>query len=253
VVVERIPAPLDVLPFDFFFPGTPVRRADLRGCTLLAANQGQPRVYLVLANSDTVTVPSLQTLFPAAQITYLPVETEALSGDLLRVEIPADAQLPFDLDHQAHFAPSGIILNAYALERSGERLTATLKNGDPHYTVPAGETLTLTQVWQATQAGDTDLTIFTHVGSGEPVAQGDGPPCAWFMPTSSWQTGDWIISRLPLAIPAQTPAGTYPLFTGLYAYASMDRQTLVSSDFVSPAWGQSDNRAGLGWLTVTPP
>lgn len=65
---------------------------------------------------------------------------------------------------------------------------------------------------------DTDYTVFLHLrnAAGETVAWGDGPPVDGQWPTSLWPPDVTVQDTHTLALPADLPAGTYYLVTGLY-------------------------------------
>jgi hypothetical protein len=77
---------------------------------------------------------------------------------------------------------------------------------------------------------DTDFTIFLHLrdAAGETVAQGDGPPVDGQWPTSLWPPDVTIQDTHTITLPADLPAGTYHLVTGLYDRATGNRLPLPS-------------------------
>jgi hypothetical protein len=62
------------------------------------------------------------------------------------------------------------------------------------------------------------LTAFVHLldTGGTIVAQSDRPPADGLLPTSIWQSGDVILSKHNLALPAHIRPGSYTLLAGLY-------------------------------------
>ncbi len=93
--------------------------------------------------------------------------------------------------------------------------------------VLAGETAVLLTVWQVTDptrlgprvppADVTEGVLFTQIlNKGGVLAQRDSLEA----PTWDWRPGDVIAQLHPIAIPTDTPPGTYPAIVGLYDRAS---------------------------------
>ena len=81
-----------------------------------------------------------------------------------------------------------------------------------------GAEISFTSYWQALSDEIRDNHfIFVHVSrEGEPpVAQSDGAPVGGFRPTASWRAGEVIVDERMLAVPVNTPPGTYRLSIGL--------------------------------------
>ena len=84
--------------------------------------------------------------------------------------------------------------------------------------------MTVTLYWESrTTSPMRDYTVFVHMlgpvnpASGTTVWAGqDSPPLGNSYPTSRWQQGEVIVDRHELTLPAEMPAGTYPLEVGLY-------------------------------------
>jgi hypothetical protein len=85
-------------------------------------------------------------------------------------------------------------------------------------TAVAGQPLPFTIYWQVEAVPTRDYTIFVHLldANREWTAGADGPPISNFYPTSLWQPSDRIDDHRLLTIPADLPAGHYPLLIGLY-------------------------------------
>ncbi|HOU14288.1 MAG TPA: glycosyltransferase family 39 protein [Anaerolineae bacterium] len=77
-----------------------------------------------------------------------------------------------------------------------------------------GETLRLITYWRVEGPLAPPLSVFVHIVNqdGRPIAQWDGWPVA----TTGLEKGDVIVLEHPLTLPADTPAGAYPLQIGLY-------------------------------------
>ena len=90
------------------------------------------------------------------------------------------------------------------------------------YDLAAGETprsAALTLVWQARAVPAADYTVFVH------LLRLDGSCCAWQQdlmprqgqyPTTRWLPDEVVVDTYAIALPADAPAGAYPLEVGLY-------------------------------------
>jgi hypothetical protein len=98
--------------------------------------------------------------------------------------------------------------------------------------VRPGQPLAIQLAWQVRAPPPADYTLFAHLigPDGQRVAQVDLP-----YPTSSWRVGRYATTELPLALPADAPAGTYRLVIGLYNPSNGQRLALHSSAPVDPA------------------
>ena len=90
-------------------------------------------------------------------------------------------------------------------------------------TVSAGQTLTVTLLWQATAAPGIDYTAFVHLldNSGTSVAGYDAAPGGTRFPTRVWAAGDQILSEMVVALPEELPPGDYSTWLGLYEAGSV--------------------------------
>ncbi len=103
----------------------------------------------------------------------------------------------------------------------------------PSVIVEPGQVVTVTLAWTVTQPPPTDLARFVHVlgSDGRPVTQRAGVPCAGQVtplpdaacPAASWIGGEVLIDRVEIEIPATLPPGRYPLATGWYDAATLQR------------------------------
>ena len=99
--------------------------------------------------------------------------------------------------------------------------------------VKPGQVMTVTLAWTVTQPPATDLARFVHVlgPDGRPVTQRAGIPCAGqaaplpdaACPAASWIGGEVLIDRVEIEMPANLPPGRYPLATGWYDAATLQR------------------------------
>ncbi len=108
-----------------------------------------------------------------------------------------------------------------------------------------GESLTLHMVWQTTAPLNEDVTVFVHVldANGQLVAQVDAPPLGETYPTSRWQPGEIIATRLTLTLPADLPVGDYQLGLGVYRQSDLQRLEITGAE-------GPDNMLRAGQLSV---
>ncbi len=101
--------------------------------------------------------------------------------------------------------------------------------------------------WEVTRLADRRYKQFVHLlaADGRRVAQGDAEPLGGFPPFTAWPLGARVPDTLTLALPADTPAGTYSLVTGLYDPVSGERLPVIADTGV--VLGDS---AVLGAVTI---
>jgi hypothetical protein len=146
-------------------------------------------------------------------LTRLRTEAGTDSVPLAVVQVPStQVQPPEMAPMEAAFA-SGVSLTGYQLDQSSGAVRVTLG-----WRLQPGQLL------------DSDYTVFLHLrdAAGETVAQGDGPPVGGQWPTSLWSPGVTIQDTHTITLPANLPAGTYHLVTGLYDRATGSRLPLES-------------------------
>jgi hypothetical protein len=87
-----------------------------------------------------------------------------------------------------------------------------------------GEDVQIVTLWRARRPVE-DAMLFVHVVApeGEPVAQADQIG----VPSYAWQEGDLFLQMHQFTLPADTPAGNYPLAVGVYKQADGSRLTLT--------------------------
>lgn len=95
-----------------------------------------------------------------------------------------------------------------------------------------GQPLALQLAWQVRAPPPADYMLFAHLlgPDGKRVAQVDLP-----YPTSGWRAGRYPTTDLPLALPADAPAGTYRLVIGLYDPSNGQRLALHAAAPLDPA------------------
>jgi len=98
--------------------------------------------------------------------------------------------------------------------------------------VMAGDTVTVTLVWQAEAEVAHDYTVFVHLmdAGGQPAAQADAPPLDGAYPTSWWLPGDVVRDPHRLAIPADLAPGVYTLLVGMYEPTASLRVTATDAE-----------------------
>jgi hypothetical protein len=86
--------------------------------------------------------------------------------------------------------------------------------------------------WEVRAPPLADYMLFAHLigADGRRVAQVDLP-----YPTSGWRAGHYVTTDLPLALPADAPAGSYRLVIGLYDPVSGQRLALRAGEPIDPA------------------
>lgn len=85
-------------------------------------------------------------------------------------------------------------------------------------TVERGQTIEPELLWEAVGLFDRDLTVFVHLmdAEGRVWAGQDSMPAQGTRRTRGWLVGETIRDLHRLAVPTDTPAGTYRLVAGLY-------------------------------------
>jgi hypothetical protein len=77
----------------------------------------------------------------------------------------------------------------------------------------------MTLVWQALAEPSESYTVFVHILDREGACclwQQDVPPRQGEAPTNRWLTGEVIVDSYEIELPADLPAGLYPIEIGLY-------------------------------------
>jgi hypothetical protein len=95
-----------------------------------------------------------------------------------------------------------------------------------------GQPLAIQLSWQVRASPPADYMLFAHLigPDGRRVAQVDLP-----YSTSNWRAGRYATTDLPIALPADAPAGSYRLAIGLYDPSNGQRLALRASAPIDPA------------------
>ena len=177
---------------------------------VLAPAGPESSLYLITVfQGDSWTLPALRKFYPASQVVR---EARDSDGALHSLVFAVDPHTGPEIQPQA---PASADFQGQ-IQLLGSDLSAA--------EIGAGETLTVTLYWQPQTASPMrDYTVFVHMlgpvnpANGTPVWAGhDSPPLGNSYPTSRWQQGEVIVDRHELILPAEMPAGTYPLEVGLY-------------------------------------
>lgn len=91
--------------------------------------------------------------------------------------------------------------------------------------IKAGDAISVTLIWQALHGPVADYAVFAQIRdeADHILAQHDSPPQAGAYPTSFWDAGEVVIDDRVIEIPANAPAGKYPIKVGLYLPADGSR------------------------------
>jgi 4-amino-4-deoxy-L-arabinose transferase-like glycosyltransferase len=121
--------------------------------------------------------------------------------------------------------------------------------------VAPGGSVRLTLYWQALAPMAEGYTAFVHLlgdpnpATGGPVWAGhDGQPDGGRYPTPAWQPGEVILDAHPVAVPAETPPGTYQIEVGMYLLETLAR--LPATDLAGHPL--PENAVRLGAIQVEP-
>jgi len=103
--------------------------------------------------------------------------------------------------------------------------------------------LALTLYFQRSGVIGRSYTIFTHLlaPDGRVAAQSDRPALDGRYPTDQWQSNEWIVDELTLALDSELVAGNYSVELGFYAPDTLQRLPVRVSGVPQP-----DNRLLLG-------
>lgn len=173
-----------------------------------------------------------------------PLPAQTIAGENIDPPIVGEVVIyPHKQSQPANLQPVGAQFGG-VIQLSGYAAPSTV-------TLTPAAALTVTVQWDALGMPATNYTAFVQLRSaaGQTVAGFDQAPGAMRFPTSAWRAGDRIISEFALSLPAETAAGEYALWIGLYETASQGALRLP----ITAAAGQlaGDGEVLLGIVTVT--
>ena len=87
----------------------------------------------------------------------------------------------------------------------------------------AGGQIVVTLYWEVLAPFERNFQSFVHVYDGTRWAQHDGAPACAQRPTSGWEPGQIIIDPHLIELPAEIPAGSLPLYAGMYDLLTAER------------------------------
>jgi hypothetical protein len=91
---------------------------------------------------------------------------------------------------------------------------------------PGGE-IVVTLYWQALAPFAQNYQTFTHLFDGEMWGQHDGAPECAINPTTRWEPGQIVADPHIMPIRPDTPSGSIPLLTGMYALIGYERLSVM--------------------------
>lgn len=88
----------------------------------------------------------------------------------------------------------------------------------PGETFSAGEILPVTLFWKTESRPPDRFKLFLHLlgEKNELIAQTDAEPVGGFRPTDTWESGEALVDRYGLLLPADLHPGAYTLTVGMY-------------------------------------
>jgi hypothetical protein len=171
---------------------------------------------------------------PKVQIFALDSYTSAFAS-LARPDLPLEyPEIEDKIGHPLHIN----FANQLWLEGYDLTYQAPLKPGD---------SFRLTLYWRAQQVMDKDYKVFNqvHRQDGAMVAQKDGYSVCDREPTTTWSPGKLITDVYDIAVAADAPTGTYPLYSGLYLEQTQERLAVLDA-----AGKPQDNQAHVADLQI---
>ena len=184
-----------------------------RNCLTLPTAQTGPIAYLLPPAGETF-LPTLQALYPAGKL-----KGPYANGDgqpyFLRFRVSAPAA-PQPVAMQPQWPADAILGDAFTL-LGGDLSVASGAALQP------GDGFAVTLYWRITRPLPADEKIFVQLlgetlnAAGNPVwAQVDEMPCQETYPTAIWEAGTTVLTRHPLTLAGDAPAGDYRLIVGMY-------------------------------------
>jgi hypothetical protein len=202
-----------------------------RRCTVYPVEPQRDFTHIAVVAEDKNSIQTLQRVFPSGQIVYRIFDEGQRYAAAFRVEaktlarVLQEAQAVFD---------GRIALVGFELPSSQP--------------VRAGDTLSITLMWQSRAELDANYTFFVHLAplpDTPPIAQEDTQPCDNSYPTTWWSPGEAIEEYRRIALPANATPGQYTVTTGIYDWVTGRRLPMRSLD------GVTGDQFILGTVTLT--
>jgi hypothetical protein len=197
--------------------------------------------------------------FPFEGTIVLPLEKPALSLQLPGVELPRTVRNPERLlgvpvpgsrdETRLVAVPPRALRDQPAGRRSISAsfdLGVQLVSYDSPSRLEPGETLQLTTFWTFTElsraTGEREYSVFFHLldEDGSIVAQSDGLG----LPSSAWRSGELLVRRVTMSIPADKEEVRLTPVIGIYESANLRRVRVALSD------NRIDDRVTLGTISI---
>jgi hypothetical protein len=185
----------------YFALGDPQRLQNYSGNdgVIPAGIPEQPALYL-LRPDETAVLQTLQSTFPEGNLIATPNDSFVAFG------LPANAT-------RMRLAQETAVSFAGQISLVG--WSAAVEDGQ----------LVVWLAWRAEQPLALDYTAFVHLlgADGQIIAQQDKPPAGY--PTSDWRTGEIVLDRFTLPLPAadEQQAAPFTLQTGFYYLPTLAR------------------------------
>jgi hypothetical protein len=143
------------------------------------------------------------------------------------------ARRVWDNDHIIYFVkrwPAGRPLPHDRQVRLGEEISLRGYQTEPG-PLKAGASFNFKVYWQTDRPLAENYTIFTQLldSQGRLVAGYDSQPLGGYFPTSQWPAGEIVTDQVQLPLPADLPAGSYTLITGMYLLETLERLPVLGS------------------------
>lgn len=170
---------------------------------------GTYQLWLSLRRKDGTSV-------PIVSLSSAGIPVEAALGPV-QVTRPAYPVLPAALEAQYH---TDVELGGIARLVAYDLPPAPWKPGD---------TVQISLFWECRRAPGEELVSFVQLldKDGRLMAAAEMPPTAGFFPTTRWQSGDIVLDRQELVLPAALPDGAYRLIVGLFRASDKARLSIV--------------------------
>jgi hypothetical protein len=208
----------------------PIQSYNGLACTVFPVETTRPTEWVVITEKDHSTLPVTRQIFPANETVW---RLDSPVGSYARaLRVPAGQ------------AARSSLLGASQADFAGR---AQLIGFDLPPEAQPGEAVTVKIALQDMASLDRLLKVFVHLqnDAGTIVAQDDHTPCGHSLNEADWRPGDVVVEPYRLALPADVPAGTYPIMLGLYDAESGSR--LPVSDATLP---HDDDSVQLGVIQV---